>query len=203
MLWISASNSESKVRSLWRWHWKYCNSTSWEVSLNLYPTLALISLLTKAFNFSKISRLNIFCKLKLDINSFLPPKHYRYGGRFLLQVGYNIQPTSSTTNQNAALMIDHQLDFTNVSYTIMAKPIKSLELHYPMIQFFIIIIIKTIIASANIIIIFFFLSWISRAVLTGACYFRTTAWRKRSTSLSALTETLRLLHRYGFATQND
>ena len=34
----------------------------------------------------KISRLNIFRKLKLDIN----PKHYKYGGRFSLLVGYNI-----------------------------------------------------------------------------------------------------------------
>ena len=41
----------------------------------------------------KISRLNIFRKLELDINSFLPPKHYKYGGRFSLLVrvvGYNI-----------------------------------------------------------------------------------------------------------------
>ena len=38
----------------------------------------------------KISRLNIFRKLKLDINPFLPPKHYKSGGRFSLVVGYNI-----------------------------------------------------------------------------------------------------------------
>ena len=38
----------------------------------------------------KISRLNIFRKLKLDIDPFLPPKHYKYGGRFSLLVGYNI-----------------------------------------------------------------------------------------------------------------
>ena len=38
----------------------------------------------------KISRLNIFRKLKLDFNPFLPPKHYKYGGRFSLLVGYNI-----------------------------------------------------------------------------------------------------------------
>ena len=30
----------------------------------------------------KISRLNIFRELKLDINPILPPKHYKYGGRF-------------------------------------------------------------------------------------------------------------------------
>jgi len=38
----------------------------------------------------KLSRLNIFHKLKLDINPFLPPKHYKYGRRFSLLVGYNI-----------------------------------------------------------------------------------------------------------------
>ena len=38
----------------------------------------------------KISRLNIFRKLKLDINPLLPPKHYKYGGRFSLLVGYNM-----------------------------------------------------------------------------------------------------------------
>ena len=27
-------------------------------------------------------------------------------------MGYNIQPSSSSTNQNAALIIDHMLDFT-------------------------------------------------------------------------------------------
>ena len=37
-----------------------------------------------------VSSLNIFRKLKLDINPFLPPKHYKYGGHFSLLVGYNI-----------------------------------------------------------------------------------------------------------------
>ena len=55
----------------------------------------------------KISRLNIFRKLKLDFNPFLPSKNYKYGGRFSLLVGYNIGPTSSSTNQNAALIINH------------------------------------------------------------------------------------------------
>ena len=36
----------------------------------------------------KISRQNIF--RKLDFNPCLPPKHYKYGGRFLLLVGHNI-----------------------------------------------------------------------------------------------------------------
>ena len=38
----------------------------------------------------KISRLNIFHKLKLDFNPFLRPKHCKYGGHFSLLVGYNI-----------------------------------------------------------------------------------------------------------------
>ena len=38
----------------------------------------------------------------------MPPKIRR----FLLLVGYNIQPSSSSTNQNAALIIDYYLDFT-------------------------------------------------------------------------------------------
>ena len=54
-----------------------------------------------------MSRLNIFRKLKLDFNPFLPLKHYKYGGHFSPLVGYNIEPTSSSTNQNAALIIDH------------------------------------------------------------------------------------------------
>ena len=65
---------------------------------------------------TKISRLNIFRKLKLDLNPLLPPKDYKYGGRFSLLVSYNIQPTRSSTNQNAALMIDHYLDFTKSTY---------------------------------------------------------------------------------------
>ena len=32
---------------------------------------------------------------------------------------YNIQPSSSSTNQNAALIIDHQLDFTEIRYWTM------------------------------------------------------------------------------------
>ena len=34
-------------------------------------------------------------------------------------------------------MIDHKLDFTNGAYTMMAKPTRALELHYPMNQFLI------------------------------------------------------------------
>ena len=38
----------------------------------------------------KISRLNIFRKVKVRHQFFLPPKRYKYGGRFSRLVGYNI-----------------------------------------------------------------------------------------------------------------
>ena len=49
-----------------------------------------IIVLVKSYLVKKRSRLNIFRKLKLDFNPFLPPKHYKYGGRLSLLVGYNI-----------------------------------------------------------------------------------------------------------------
>ena len=50
-----------------------------------------ITVLVKSnYMVKKISRQNIFRKLKLDFNPFLPLKHYKYGGRFSLLVGYNI-----------------------------------------------------------------------------------------------------------------
>ena len=47
-----------------------------------------------------ISRQNIFRQLKLELITFLPPKRCKYCGCFSLLVGYNIQPSSSSTNQN-------------------------------------------------------------------------------------------------------
>ena len=38
--------------------------------------------------------------------------------RALFATSYNISPTSSSTNQNAALMIDHWLGSTNIIYTM-------------------------------------------------------------------------------------
>jgi len=63
-----------------------------------------------------ISRQNIFSELKIDLNSFLLPKYYKYGGHFSLLVDYNIYPSSSSTNQNAALILDNYLDFTKGQY---------------------------------------------------------------------------------------
>ena len=51
-------------------------------------------------------------KASIDFNPFLPPK----SPHFSLLVSYNIKPSSSSTNQNAALIIDHLLDFTNRPY---------------------------------------------------------------------------------------
>ena len=41
-------------------------------------------------NWSKNIETKHLSQLKLDINPFLPPNHYKYGGRFQLLVGYNI-----------------------------------------------------------------------------------------------------------------
>jgi len=54
----------------------------------------------------KKSKKNLYL-LKLDLNPFLPTKHCKYGRQSSLLVGYNIQPSSSSTNQNTALIIDH------------------------------------------------------------------------------------------------
>ena len=62
----------------------------------------------------KISRQNIFRQLKLDLK-------FALSRRFSLLVGYNKQLTSSSTNQNAALIIDHQLDFTNKIYSLRSN----------------------------------------------------------------------------------
>ena len=51
----------------------------------------------------KISSQNNFSWLTLDFNLFWPRK----SRPFSLLVGYNIEPRSSSTNQNAALMIDN------------------------------------------------------------------------------------------------
>ena len=41
--------------------------------------------------------------------------------RFSLPVGYNIQPSSSSTSQNAAFIIGHQLDFTKMVLALCSK----------------------------------------------------------------------------------
>ena len=49
--------------------------------------------------------------------------------RFSLLVGYNIQPSSSSTNENAALIIDNQLDFTTCNYhAVSISYIKQVQL---------------------------------------------------------------------------
>ena len=46
-------------------------------------------------------------QVKARLQSSFTAKTLQIWRRFSLLVGYNIQPTSSSTNQNAALMIDH------------------------------------------------------------------------------------------------
>ena len=59
-------------------------------------------------------------QLKARLKSFLPPKIRR----FSLLVGYNIQPSSSSTNQNAALIIDQ---FNIGSTDVKIRRLKSRE----------------------------------------------------------------------------
>ena len=91
-------------------------------SINTEPIRArgIIVLAKSNWLVKKISTKNLSL-VKARLKYFLLPKHYKYGGRFSLLVGYNTQPTSSSTNQNAALMIDHQFDFTENRYASFFK----------------------------------------------------------------------------------
>ena len=62
----------------------------WAIDSEAMRARGIIVLVKSNKLVKKISRLNIFRKLKLDIDPFLPPKHYKYGGRFSLLVCYNI-----------------------------------------------------------------------------------------------------------------
>ena len=62
----------------------------WAIDSEAMRARGIIVLVKSNYMVKKISRLNNFHKLKLDMNPFLPPKHYKYGGRFSLLVGYDI-----------------------------------------------------------------------------------------------------------------
>ena len=62
----------------------------WAIDSEAMRARGIIVLVKSNQLVKKISRLNIFRKLKLDFNPFLPLKHYKYGGPFSLLVGYNI-----------------------------------------------------------------------------------------------------------------
>ena len=62
----------------------------WAIDSEAMRARGIIVLVKSNYLVKKVSRLNIFRKLKLDINPFLPPKHNKYGGRFSLLVGYNM-----------------------------------------------------------------------------------------------------------------
>ena len=54
----------------------------WAIDSEAMRARGIIVLVKSNSLVKKISRLNIFHKLKLDMNPFLLPKHYKYG-RFL------------------------------------------------------------------------------------------------------------------------
>ena len=62
----------------------------WAIDSEAMRGRGIIVLVKSNWLVKKISRLNIFRKLKVDFNPFLPPKHYKYGGRFSLLVGYSM-----------------------------------------------------------------------------------------------------------------
>ena len=62
----------------------------WAIDSEAMRARGIIVLAKSNWLVKKKSRLNIFRKLKLDLNPFLLLKHYKYGGPFSLLVGYNI-----------------------------------------------------------------------------------------------------------------
>ena len=54
----------------------------WAIDSEAVRARGIIVLVKSNELVKKISRLNIFRKLKLDFNPLLPPKHYKYGGTF-------------------------------------------------------------------------------------------------------------------------
>ena len=63
----------------------------------------------------------------LDFNLILPPKSQRFSPL----VGYSIQSSSSSANQNAALLIDHWLDFTKYKiYGPFGNPVHQIDQHF-------------------------------------------------------------------------
>ena len=66
------------------------HEAEWTIDSEAMRARGIIVLVKSNYLVKKISRLNIFRKLKLDFNPFLPPKRYKYGGHFSLLVGYKI-----------------------------------------------------------------------------------------------------------------
>ena len=88
------------------------SESSWAIDSEAMRAKGIIVLVKSNQLVKNIENKKNFSQLKLDFNPFLPPK----SARFSLLVGYNIQPSSSSTNQNTALIINHQLDFPKMKY---------------------------------------------------------------------------------------
>ena len=83
----------------------------WAVDLEAMRARVIIVLVKSNQLVKNIERIKN--NLKQDFNPFLSPNIKR----FSILLGYYIQPSSSSANQNAALIIVHQLDFTNYKQT--------------------------------------------------------------------------------------
>ena len=66
------------------------HEAEWAIDSEAMRARGIIVLVKSNWLVKKISRQNVLRELKLDFNPFLPPKHYKYGGRFSLLVGYYI-----------------------------------------------------------------------------------------------------------------
>ena len=62
----------------------------WAIDSEAMKARGIIVLVKPNKLVKKILRQNLLRLLKLDFNPFLPPKHYKYGGRFSLLLGFNI-----------------------------------------------------------------------------------------------------------------
>ena len=66
------------------------SKAEWAIDSEAMRGRGIIVLVKSNWLVKKISTLNIFRKLKVEFNPFLPPKHYKYGGRFSLLVDYSM-----------------------------------------------------------------------------------------------------------------
>ena len=74
--------------------------------------------------FSKIQLVGQKYRDKTTLSSKTRFSHHCFGFQsqcFSQLVGYNIQPSSSSTNQNVALIIDQQLDFTKTQISLVSN----------------------------------------------------------------------------------
>ena len=107
------------------------SKAEWAIGSDAMRARGIIVLIKFNQSVKNIQTKQLQVQLKLDFNHFLPPK----SRRFSLLVDYNIQPSSSSTNQNAAFVINHQLDFTNIQFAAIVGTIFHILLFFFLLSF--------------------------------------------------------------------